>query len=176
MRYHRSILALALISMTAQFCCILGNEASAADEPATKPAVVVKDRAALEAEFAEKLTKATLVGNFTVVGKENTKPERYEIDSAEKLEGDNWLVTARIKYGQNDVKVPIAVKVFWADDTPMISLTNITIPGLGTFTSRVMFYGDRYAGTWQHDAVGGHLWGVIEKTKPADAPKPATEK
>ncbi|MBI1345299.1 hypothetical protein GC163_03335 [bacterium] len=138
--------------------------------------VVSTERAALEKAFAEKLTKATLVGNFSVVGKENNRPERYEIDSAEKLEEDNWLITARIKYGQNDVKVPIAVKVYWADDTPIISLTNITIPGLGTFTSRVMFYGDRYAGTWQHDAVGGHLWGVIEKTKTAETPKVDADK
>ncbi len=33
---------------------------------------------------------------------------------------------------------------------------------MGTFTSRVMVYGDRYAGTWQHDKVGGHMWGHIE--------------
>lgn len=170
MRHSHSILALALMG-------IVTGLARAADEPAAVTATAIStDRAALEKEFAEKLTNATLVGNFSVVGKENTKPERYEIDSAEKLEGDNWIVTARIKYGQNDVKVPIAVKVYWADDTPIISLTKITIPGLGTFTSRVMFYGDRYAGTWQHDAVGGHLWGLIEKTKPADSPKPADQK
>jgi hypothetical protein len=27
----------------------------------------------------------------------------------------------------------------------------------------VFFYGDLYAGTWQHGAVGGHMSGRIEK-------------
>ncbi|OYW16886.1 MAG: hypothetical protein B7Z55_13650 [Planctomycetales bacterium 12-60-4] len=134
-------------------------------EPATT------DRAALEKDFADKLTGATLAGTFSIVGRDASKPERYDIDSAEKLEGDNWVITARVKYGDKDVKLPIVVKVYWADDTPVISLTDLAIPGLGTFTSRVMFYGDRYAGTWQHDAVGGHMWGRVEKTKPADDTK-----
>ncbi len=121
---------------------------------------------AAEKAFAEKLTKTTLVGNFSIIGKEGNKPERYEISKAEKLEGNLWVITARIKYGDKDVAVPITVKVFWADDTPVISLTNMTIPGLGTFSSRVLFHGDRYAGTWQHDKVGGHLWGTLEKAKP----------
>jgi hypothetical protein len=28
---------------------------------------------------------------------------------------------------------------------------------------RLFFHGDRYAGTWQHGAIGGHMWGRIEK-------------
>ena len=48
-------------------------------------------------------------------------------------------------------------------DTPMITLTDLAVPTLGTFTARVFFYGDRYAGTWQHGNVGGHMFGRIEK-------------
>jgi hypothetical protein len=126
---------------------------------------------AREQKFAEQMSGVALVGSFTVDGRENgAKPERYEIDSAKKLRDDYWVITARIKYGENDVKVPVTVKVLWAGDTPMISLTDLTIPGLGTFTSRVLFHGDRYAGTWQHDKVGGHLFGRIEKQE-----KSATE-
>ncbi len=142
--------------------------------PGAEPAST--DRAGLEKAFAQKLTGAALNGTFSIVGREASKPERYEIDSAEKLEDDNWVITARIKYGDKDVKLPIVVKVYWADDTPVISLTNLAIPGMGTFTSRVMFYGDRYAGTWQHDAVGGHMWGLVEKTQPKEKePKAAGE-
>ncbi|MDZ4687630.1 MAG: hypothetical protein SH850_21375 [Planctomycetaceae bacterium] len=145
----------------------------------TKPQTTVPDRSALEKSFSESLSGATLVGTFSIVGRDTNKPERYEIASAKKLAGDDWIITARIKYGDKDVNVPMVVKVYWADDTPMISLTNLTIPGLGTFTSRVMFYGDRYAGTWQHDKVGGHLWGLVEKKPAEDKPaaeKPATDK
>ena len=156
-----------LLLLACSTCLLLPMVAVfAADEPAEKPATEARqtDRAARETAFSEQLTNSTLVGTFTIVGRDASKPERYEIASAKKLAGDDWVITARIKYGDKDLAVPIVVKVFWADDTPVISLTNLTIPGMGTFTSRVMFYGDRYVGTWQHDAVGGHMYGLIEKT------------
>ena len=91
-------------------------------------------------------------------------------------EGDRWLITARIKYGKYDVTVPIPLDILWAGDTPVITLTNLTIPGLGTFSARVMIYEHRYAGTWQHDKVGGLLFGKVERGTPekkdgAPAPK-----
>lgn len=120
----------------------------------------------LEKKFEKEMQGATLVGHFTVDGKPNGNPmreERYEIASAKKVQGDQWLLTARIKYGEHDVNVPIPLNVYWAGDTPVISLTNLTIPGLGSgFTSRVMFFEGRYAGTWQHGKVGGNLWGKFE--------------
>jgi hypothetical protein len=61
------------------------------------------------------------------------------------------------------VTLPIPLEIKWAGDTPVITLTKLAIPGLGTFTSRVVIYEGRYAGTWQHDRVGGHLFGKIEK-------------
>ena len=133
-------------------------------QPKEKDAAV-PERAELDKRFSERMASSVLVGFFTVDGQDekDLKEERYEIDSAKKMNGDLWLITARIKYGKNDVKVPVPVKVLWAGDTPMISLTDLTIPGLGTFTSRVLFYEDRYAGTWQHGEVGGHMFGRIEK-------------
>ena len=38
----------------------------------------------------------------------------------------------------------------------------------GNFTSRVMFFEDRYAGTWQHNQIGGHMFGMIEQDEDAD--------
>jgi hypothetical protein len=137
------------------------------------------DPAALEKAFAEKLTGATLVGHFTLVGRPSTgkdHTDRYEIEKAEKIEGHRWMITSRIKYGQHDIKVPIPLEVFWAGDTPVITVRDVTVPGMGTFVARVLVFGDRYAGTWQHDKVGGHMWGMIERTPPSAAPTPAKPK
>jgi hypothetical protein len=131
-----------------------------ADEPAAP------DRDALEKAFVDRMSGVSLVGTFSVDGQAGAKPERYEIESVKKLKGDDWVVTARIKYGEHDLKVPLVVQVYWAGDTPTLSLTDLAIPGLGTFTSRVMFHKDRYAGTWQHGEVGGHLWGKLDKAEP----------
>ena len=120
----------------------------------------------LEKAFSEQMTNSVLVGHYSVVGKEPkpANPERYELKKVAKVKDDLWLFEARIKFGQTDVTLPLILRVVWADDTPMITLTDATLPGLGAaFSSRVLFHGDRYAGTWQHGKVGGHLWGTIEK-------------
>ena len=119
---------------------------------------------AAEKAFAERMKGAALVGQFTIDGRDvPARPERYEIDSVRKISAENdWIVTARIKYGDYDVKVPVALKILWAGDTPVMSLTDLTIPLMGTFTARVMFHGDRYVGTWQHGKVGGHMFGKVE--------------
>ena len=112
------------------------------------------------------MTNVKLVGQFTVRGKENDKPARdeYTILSATKMEnGDYWLIKARIQYGKNDLTIPMPLQVKWAGETPVITLDNVTIPGLGTFSSRVVIDGSMYAGTWTHDKVGGHMFGTIEK-------------
>ena len=56
----------------------------------------------------------------------------------------------------------MSLQVEWAATTPVITLTNAAIPGLGTFSSRVVIYKNKYAGTWSHGEVGGHLFGTIE--------------
>ena len=121
----------------------------------------------LERRFTDQMKNAALVGRFTVVGREDRQasPDRYDISSVEKVGNDQWRFNARIRYGTVDATLPIVVTMRWAGDTPMITLTDFTIPRMGTFSARVFFYGDRYAGTWQHGAVGGHMFGRIEKGK-----------
>lgn len=146
------------------------KSAAAAAEPAPK-----LDRAELEKEFEKTMSGCVLVGKFTVVGREEVAPkeERYTITKAKKQDDGDWIIVSRIQYGDHDVTVPIKLQVEWAGDTPVITLTDLTIPGLGTFTSRVLVYRGWYAGTWQHGKVGGHLFGKIEKL--TDEPK-ATKK
>jgi hypothetical protein len=147
--------------------------ANAQPPATTEPARV--DQAALDKSFAEQLTGAVFAGSYSVTtgGKEQAaQMEKYTIARVSKLKDDYWLFSARIQYGKTDITVPMSLQVKWAGDTPVITLTNLTIPGLGTFTSRVLIHGDRYAGTWQHDKTGGHLWGRIERPEPdADGKK-----
>jgi hypothetical protein len=66
--------------------------------------------------------------------------------------------------------VPLVIPVKWAGDTPVISVTDLSIPGAGTYTARVMIYRDQYAGTWSGVDCGGHLWGRIERAGTTTAP------
>ncbi|MEZ6122298.1 MAG: hypothetical protein R3C49_03860 [Planctomycetaceae bacterium] len=120
-----------------------------------------------EAAFVEQLSGCVLTGSFTVDGQTDKAPktERYDIESVSKLTGNLWTFMVRIRYGERDARLPVAVPVIWAGDTPMVSLTDQSLPGLGdAFSARVIFHGDRYAGTWQHGDKGGHMFGTIRKT------------
>ncbi|MCH2202639.1 MAG: hypothetical protein MK102_11760 [Fuerstiella sp.] len=118
-------------------------------------------------EFSERMATTVLIGSFTIDGQKSKtapKEERYEINSVEKSTGGLWIFTARVKYMKFDATLPIPVPVEWAGDTPVVTLTDARLPGLGEgFSCRVIFHNDRYAGTWQHGAIGGHMFGRIEK-------------
>ena len=123
----------------------------------------------MEQQFVQRMYGAALIGRFTVSGRDeqSARPDRYDISSVEKVGDALWRFNARLQYGSVDVTLPITVTMRWAGDTPMITLTDVAIPSMGTFTARVFFYGDRYAGTWQHGNLGGHMFGRIEKPTPA---------
>lgn len=116
------------------------------------------EQARLEAEFEKMLTNATLAGKFSMG--ERVSEDRYQISKATHLAGDNWLIHARI--GKHDLSVPVPVKVRWAGDTAVLMLTDVGLPGMGTYTARVLFYRNQYAGTWGSQKHGGEMWGRIE--------------
>lgn len=143
-----------------------------ADEPAPEPAAPPKiELNDLEKQFEKTMTGATLVGRFSVNGKEDKLPaeERYEISKVTKIGPELWLFTARI--GERKLPIPLPVPVKWAGDTPVISVTKMTVPTMGTYTARVMIYEGHYAGTWDAGDHGGHLWGKVERTDAAAAPE-----
>ena len=155
--------------------------------PASTPAANTTpepDRAALERDFAALLSNSQLVGYFTTRGHKADTPlseDRYTLGKVERLpdSDDLWRFEARIQYGDSDVTVPLVLEVKWAGDTPVITLTDYLVPGMGRFTARVLFYNGEYAGTWSGANHGGQMFGKVVSAKPAsgeqpvDAEKPA---
>jgi hypothetical protein len=114
----------------------------------------------LERKFQESMRGASMIGHFSAGGKES-REDRYFIEGISKVTGETWLFRAKI--GKRDLVVPIPVTVKWAGDTPVITLTDLAIPGMGSYTARVLFYRDQYAGTWSAKDHGGQMWGRIER-------------
>lgn len=119
-------------------------------------------------QFEETMSGAVMTGQFTIDGKDlDPKQESYTIKKVTWLDIDDlWRFDVHMKYGDVDKDFALAVPVKWAGDTAVISMTKTTIPGLGSFSAKVVIDGDRYAGTWDHHgAGGGHMFGKIEKAK-----------
>lgn len=143
----------------------------------------VPPREQLEKEFQEALTGATLEGTWQMTGKDglkgggltDPKPDKYTIKSATKTGGDNWVIVAQIDFGDNDAFIPVPVRVVWAEDTAIITLNDLAVPMIGTYSARVMIHNGFYSGVWYCNAknYGGVMQGRILKNwataKPAEA-------
>ena len=116
----------------------------------------------LEEKFQQMMSGVTLMGHSaSMKGESMSGEEKYVIEKVSKLSGETWLFHVRIQYGSHDIPVPLPVTIKWAGDTPVITITNLTIPGLGTYTARVLLYEDQYAGTWSSKDHGGQVFGKI---------------
>ncbi|MCC6492087.1 MAG: hypothetical protein IT424_03595 [Pirellulales bacterium] len=157
----RPVLAASLAALAALACEFVAAPAGAAQEKAAP------DLGQLVAELEKTLSHAALVGHYTVTGRDDGKlaEERYELGEVKHLGDERWLFQARIRYGDADVALPLTLPVRWAGDTPIICVDDLAVPGLGTYTARVMIYRDHYAGFWTAADHGGHLFGVIERSK-----------
>ena len=157
---------LSLLAFACGLCIASGSfaqEAKPDPKPAAKP---TKDE--LVKKLEETLTGAKMTGTFTVLGREDKPPapEEYTVVSAKRIDGDTWLLKARIKYGKTDTTLPVPLEIQWAGDTPIITMTDMSIPGLGdAFSTRVVIYDGMYAGTWAHGKVKGHMFGTITKAE-----------
>lgn len=146
------------IFLVLSLALLVSQHSVAKDAPPATKRVELND---LEKQFEKSMTGVTLVGRFSVDGKESELPkeERYTITKVTKIGDDLWLFTARI--GEGKIALPLPVPVKWAGDTPVISVTKFKVPTMGTYTARVMIYADHYAGTWDAGDHGGHLWGRV---------------
>src|ERR1700730_10472839 len=120
----------------------------------------------LEQKFQQMMSGVTLIGHSANSNGESVPgEEKYVIEKVSKLAGETWLFHVRIQYGSHDVPAPLPVTIKWAGDTPVITITNLTIPGLGTYTARVLLYEDQYAGTWSSKDHGGQVFGKIVRQR-----------
>ena len=147
--------------------------ADATDKPKIVPAQSVAEKSKatpeeLEARFKATMTKATMSGRWCgikdgVLGEE--KADKYTIVSVTKVNGDNWIINARIQFNKMDIVAPIPVQVKWAGDTPVIIVDKLQYPGGGTYSARLLIYEHTYAGSWSGGDHGGLMNGVITNEK-----------
>jgi hypothetical protein len=152
------------------FSSCIAISASAQPKPATQPS-----KAELEKKFEKTMSNAVMNGSFTTNNSDRPPGhDKYTLGPVTKKEGtaDTWIFVATIQYGGHNVSLPLEIPVKWADDTPVISVTDFGVPGLGTYTARVLVYGEQYVGIWSTSdgSHGGQMWGKIEHpatTQPA---------
>jgi hypothetical protein len=117
----------------------------------------------LEKEFQDSMEGVTLEGQSTHDGKPGVSDDKYNIEKVVKTGDDQWTFYARIEAQGQKMTIPLPLHVKWAGDTPVITLTDQAMPGMGTYTARVLIYHGHYAGTWSGKNGGGKVFGRIVK-------------
>jgi hypothetical protein len=122
-----------------------------------------------EERFKALLTNAFLRGRWAPLkdgelGEEKTG-DKYNIVSVTKGTGENWTVSAKMKYREQEIVLPIPVQMKFVGDTAIMIVDKLAIPGGGTYSARLLFYERTYSGTWSGGRGGGMLYGVITNEK-----------
>lgn len=123
-----------------------------------------------EKDFQQMLDGSMLIGSFTRQGRPGTSEDKYTVERVTKVKEGLWRIEARVQYGGRDVKFPFEIPVKWADDdTPVMTLTDYMIPGMGAYSARILFYKNQYAGAWSAAKGGsGLMFGrVVKESKPS---------
>jgi hypothetical protein len=127
-----------------------------------------------EADLTAMLSGATLEGSFTVSGRGDANEDapkltndKYTLGEVKKVDAAKnlWVFPTRIQYSDKDFTIPLTLPIEWAGDTPVVVVDNVGLPGMGTFSARVLFFNDHYAGYWQHGDSTGNLFGTIHRAK-----------
>ena len=149
--------------------CLLTVVSFAQDAPAPKkeePADSKKkpSQEELEARFIKTMTNATMSGRWCLIKDGALTPEKedkYTIVSVKKNDNGFWTVNSRIEYGGFNMVVPVPLRVEWADDTPVMVVNKMGIPGGNKYSARVLVFENSYAGTWSGPGIQGLLNGMI---------------
>lgn len=120
-----------------------------------------------DAAFGAMLENATLEGTWApVAGKQigEEKADRYEVARAEPKGGEKWAIVWKVRHQGQLVEYPIPAVVKFAGDAAVLVLDGVPVGDGGTWSARVLFHGDSYAGRWWNEkGKGGTVSGVIRR-------------
>src|SRR4051812_29910082 len=122
------LLRIAFLFLLASHFSLLASSSTLAEEP-PKPTTTQPAQQDLDAALTARLTNAVMSGQYTM-GNSAPKKDKYTIVSVRKLKDDIWLFQARVQFGNKDVTIPMIIPIKWAGDTPVISVTELGLPGL----------------------------------------------
>lgn len=128
--------------------------------------------------FSAMLKNAKLNGTWAPIDKRllgDDQEDGYHIVSATHKEGDTWTIVSRMKFQGQSVNFPIPVTVKFAGDSAVMILNKMPIGPGQTWSARILFHDDVYAGSWW--GPGKKKSGIVSGTiTREDEKKPTEEK
>ncbi len=104
-----------------------------------------------ERAFAAMLEDATLNGTWAPIDQRllgDNQEDGYKIVRATKKEGDQWVLVSKMAFRGQEMEVPIPVTVVFAGDTAVMILNDLPLGDGASWSARILFHDDVYAGSW----------------------------
>lgn len=111
------------------------------------------------------LTGATLSG--FVARAEHGKSPRIDvavlIERVAKSKAiHDWTLDVVVAPDGDARKYSVTCDVRWAGPTPVLTINRADLPGIGQFSAKLIIHNCLVAGTWVHDDLRGHAWGMVD--------------
>ena len=118
------------------------------------------------------LSGATLSGFLSAEGSPQPRPASLQIKRLEKSAGPHdWTFQVALQAAGNTEECPLTADVHWAGSTPVISIHEVNIPGVGTVSAKLLINNWLFAGIWVHNDKRGQVWGEVSP-HPRNPPRP----
>lgn len=169
-RRFSSLRAAALSTALAAVAVAAPLPALAQQGDARSPGAGEEAPAKAEEAFAAMLTDATLNGTWAPIDKSllgDDRKDGYHIVRATKKEGDQWILVSRMTFQGQEFEIPIPVTVKFAGDTAVMILNDLPLGDGTTWSARILFHDDVYAGSWwgaNKEEKSGIVSGTITRT------------
>ncbi len=108
------------------------------------------------------LSGATLSGFLSAEGSPEPRPCSLKVERLEKSDGlHDWQFQFALQAAGNEHECRLPADVHWAGSTPVVSIHEAEIPGVGAVSAKVLINNCLVAGTWVHNDKRGEVWGEI---------------
>lgn len=133
--------------------------------PLARAAAEEPERKTMEERFSAMLENAALNGTWAPIDKRllgDDHDDKYRIVRARRKDGDRWVILSRMKVQGQEVDFPIPVTMKFAGDTSVMILEDVPLGQGKTWSARILFHEDVYAGSWWDG--GGTKRGIVSGT------------
>lgn len=116
-----------------------------------------------EREFAAMLEDSYWSGHWyrqTENGLEYGGEDGYHILQARRIAKGHWVIVAEFKLQGRPVRFSIPARVEFVQDTPVVYMDGLRLPGEPPFTVRVVFRKDMYSGLFFSEPLSGIVLGA----------------
>jgi hypothetical protein len=92
--------------------------------------------------------------------------DEYHIIEARKVADDHWMLVVEFQLQGKPMRASLPARMYWAQDTAVVTMDDLRLPQEPPFTVRVVFRGGMYTGLFFSEKLTGAVLGAQRSKAP----------